>query len=42
MELLREYLALPRDSHVLQLDSFRDAALEAMGPAEAFLTRSGM
>ena len=41
MALLREYLALPRDSQALQLDAFRDAALEAMGPAEAFLTRSG-
>lgn len=37
--LLRDYLALPRESQELQLDSFRDAALEEVGKAEAFLTR---
>ena len=41
MALLREFLALPLDSQALQLDAFRDAALDAMGPAEAFLTRAG-
>lgn len=41
MALLREFLALPADSQALQLDAFRDAALEIMGPAEAFLTRTG-
>lgn len=37
--LLRDFLALPRESQVPQLDTFRDAALEALAQAEAFLTR---
>lgn len=37
--LLRDFLALPRESQVPQLDTFRDAALESLSQAEAFLTR---
>ncbi len=37
--LLRDFLALPRESQVPQLDTFRDAALESLAQAEAFLTR---
>jgi len=37
--LLRDFLALPRESQVPQLDTFRDAALEALAQAEEFLTR---
>ncbi len=37
--LLREFLALPRESQLPQLDTFRDAALAAMAQAEEFLTR---
>ena len=37
--LLREFLALPRESQLPQLDTFRDAALEALAQAEEFLTR---
>ena len=39
MNLLREFMALPRDSQIPQLDTFRDAALEAMSRAEEFLTQ---
>lgn len=39
MNLLREFMALPRASQVPQLDTFRDAALEAMTHAEEFLTQ---
>ncbi|MBQ8655135.1 MAG: hypothetical protein IJ507_09375 [Clostridia bacterium] len=38
--LLRDYLALPPESQQLQLQTFRDAALEEVGNAEAFLARS--
>lgn len=37
--LLRDFLALPRESQVPQLDTFRDAALESLAQAESFLTR---
>ena len=37
--LLRDFLALPRESQIPQLDAFRDAALESLAQAEAFLTR---
>ena len=37
--LLRDFLALPRESQVPQLDTFRDAALESLTQAESFLTR---
>lgn len=37
--LLRDYLALPAASQELQLSTFRDAALEEIGKAEAFLSR---
>lgn len=37
--LLRDFLALPRESQIPQLDTFRDAALESLSEAEAFLTR---
>lgn len=37
--LLRDFLALPRDSQIPQLDTFRDAALDALTHAEEFLTR---
>lgn len=37
--LLRDFLALPRESQIPQLDTFRDAALESLAQAEAFLTR---
>ena len=37
--LLRDFLALPRESQVPQLDTFRDAALESLSQAESFLTR---
>lgn len=37
--LMRDFLALPRESQVPQLDTFRDAALESLAAAEAFLTR---
>ena len=37
--LLRDFLALPRESQILQLDTFCDAALEALAQAEEFLTR---
>ena len=39
MCLLRDYLALPRESQELQLSTFRDAALEEISKAEAFLSR---
>ena len=34
MNLLREFIALPRDSQILQLDTFRDAAIDALSRAE--------
>lgn len=37
--LLRDFLALPRESQIPQLDTFCDAALEALAQAEEFLTR---
>lgn len=37
--LLRDFLALPRESQIPQLDTFRDAALESLAQAESFLTR---
>ena len=37
--LLRDFLALPRESQIPQLDTFRDAALESLTQAESFLTR---
>lgn len=37
--LLRDFLALPRESQLPQLDTFRDAALESISQAEAFLTK---
>ena len=37
--LLRDFLALPRESQIPQLDTFRDAAFEALAQAEEFLTR---
>lgn len=37
--LLRDFLALPRESQVPQLDTFRDAALTALAQAEEVLTR---
>lgn len=37
--LLRDYLALPRESQELQLSTFRDAALEEISKAEVFLSR---
>lgn len=37
--LLRDFLALPRESQIPQLDTFRDAALESVSQAEAFLSR---
>lgn len=39
MCLLRDFLGLPRESQVLQLDTFRDAAMDSLSQAEAFLTR---
>lgn len=39
LALLREFLALPADSQVLQLGAFRDAAAHILGEGEAFLTR---
>ena len=38
--LLKDFLALPRESQVPQLDTFHDAALESVSQAEAFLSRS--
>ena len=37
--LLRDFLALPAESQALQLGTFRDAALEEVGKAEALLTK---
>ena len=37
--LLKDFLALPRESQVPQLDTFRDAALEGVSRAETFLAR---
>ena len=37
--LLRDFLALPLESKIPQLDTFRDAALESLAQAESFLTR---
>ena len=37
--LLRDFLALPKDSQEMQLETFRDAALDALTRAEAVLTR---
>ena len=39
MSLLRDFLALPPESQLPQLSIFRDAALEEIAAAEAFLTR---
>ena len=39
MTLLRDFLALPRESQLLQLDTFRDAALEEVSQAENFLSQ---
>ena len=38
LSLLRDFLALPRESQVLQLDTFRDAALESLSQAENMLS----
>ena len=37
--LLKEFLALPRESQLPQLDTFRDAALESVSRAEVFLSQ---
>ena len=37
--LLKDFLALPRESQLPQLDTFRDAALESVSQAETFLAR---
>ena len=39
MTLLRDFLALPRESQQLQLDTFRDAGIEEISQAENFLSR---
>lgn len=38
MALLRDFLALPRESQLVQLDTFRDAGLEEVSRAENFLS----
>ena len=37
--LLRDFLTLPRDSQIPQLDTFRDAALACIEQGEGFITR---
>lgn len=41
MSLLRDFLALPKESQALQLDTFRDAGVEEISQAENFLSRMG-
>lgn len=39
LSLLRDFLALPRESQIPQLDTFRDAALACVTKGEEFLTK---
>lgn len=39
LALLREFLALPEQEQYLQMDTFRNAAIECIGLGEGFLTR---